>query len=44
MCFSQTMLTVLFFRLALAAKKKRLKGDNNKALWSTKSAKYPTKD
>lgn len=37
MCFSQTMLTVLFFRLALAAKKKekekkkRLKGDNNKA-------------
>lgn len=49
MCFSQTMLTVLFFRLALAAKKKekkkkRLKGDNNKALWSTKSARYPTKD
>ena len=39
MCFSQTMLTVVFFRLALAAKKKkekekkkRLKGDNNKAL------------
>lgn len=25
-------------------KKKRLKGDNNKALWSTKSARYPTKD
>lgn len=25
MCFSQTMLTVLFFRLALAAKKKRKK-------------------
>lgn len=25
-------------------KKKSLKGDNNKALWSTKSARYPTKD
>lgn len=25
-------------------KKKRLKGDNNKALWSTKSARYPTED
>ena len=25
-------------------KKKWLKGDNNKALWSTKTARYPTKD